>query len=1221
VLAIGMLTLIGRLLNIDWIQSFSSSSTPMRPITAICFLLSAAALVCLRPKTPSHRRIIISRFCGVLVGAVGLMSVAAWLVELTTGHEWMGGHHPFLKLYLDQDTTRMAIITGLLFLDFGCVLLLLGGGGRFAAGVAHVLLLPAALLTYMALAGYIFNVPVLYTWLHLGMAMNTDLAFWGLCLAAFCVRPKTWLMSIFTGMEAGSIMARRLFPALLLLPLLIGYLRVQGEEAGYYPSYVGVTLVAAAYSFCFLVLVGLVAKSVNRVDLARRRSEQSVGVERGNLQAIFDVVNVGMLLIDQRGAVQRVNNAVARWIGKDLSAGLGKQPGNLVGCAFALGDPKGCGHTEHCGTCRIRNTFESVIRSGDPVHGVEAECTLLLDGKEVRLWLEVSADPLILDGRKHVVLALNDITARKRAEDLLRVRVQLSDLAQRSGIDELMQAALDHAEHLTGSRLGFFHSVDEDQENLTLQAWSTNTLGTMCQAQGKGLHYPISKAGVWVDCFHARAPVIHNDYASLPHKKGMPDGHAPIIRELGVPILRGNFVVGIIGVGNKATDYTQDDVDMLQNLASPVMDLVAYAQAKEALRASEELALQQTAKLRESEHRVRMKLESVLSPEGDIGNLELADIINIPAVQSLMDSFHRLAPIPMAIIDLNGKVLVGEGWQDVCTKFHRVNPESCKHCIESDVELSAGVAPGEFKLYKCKNNLWDVATPILVGGRHVGNLFMGQFFLESEPLDYELFKAQAKRYGFDEKQYLSALEAVPRLSKKAVDEAMAYFRKLSEMLSQLSYGNIKLARSMAQGEALTDSLRQAKEDLERRVAERTADLAKAVEVLQGEVDLRMTAERETRAASLYARSLLEASLDPLVTISPDGKITDVNKTTEEATGLGRTGLIGTVFSSYFTEPQKAAEGYRRVLAEGEVYNYPLSIRNVSGSTMDVLYNATVYRNEAGEVQGVFAAARDITERKRAEEELDKYRKNLEEMVRQRTAELQETAADLARSNRDLEQFAYVSSHDLQEPLRMVTGFMQLIDQKYHQQLDPVGQKYIHFAVDGARRMQQLIVDLLAYSRVGTQGQQTALVDTAQVLQRALFSLQRSVKDNKATVTWGHLPTIPADSSQLAQVFQNLIGNAIKFHGDQPPQIHVEAWRNGKYWEFSAKDNGIGIDPEFSDKIFVIFQRLHVKEKKYPGTGIGLAICKKIIERHGGRIWVESHEGQGATFHFTLPAQQ
>ena len=169
--------------------------------------------------------------------------------------------------------------------------------------------------------------------------------------------------------------------------------------------------------------------------------------------------------------------------------------------------------------------------------------------------------------------------------------------------------------------------------------------------------------------------------------------------------------------------------------------------------------------LRQSEQRVRLKLESILSPEGDIGNLDLADIIDAPAIQSLMDHFYELAHIPMAIIDLEGRVLVGAGWQDVCTKFHRVHPETCKHCIESDTQLSAGVAPGEFKLYKCKNNMWDVATPIMVGGRHVGNLFTGQFFFDDEPVDYELFRSQARRYGFDEQPYLAALEAVPRLSR------------------------------------------------------------------------------------------------------------------------------------------------------------------------------------------------------------------------------------------------------------------------------------------------------------------------------------------------------------------------------------------------------------------------------------------------------------------------
>lgn len=212
--------------------------------------------------------------------------------------------------------------------------------------------------------------------------------------------------------------------------------------------------------------------------------------------------------------------------------------------------------------------------------------------------------------------------------------------------------------------------------------------------------------------------------------------------------------------------------------------------------------------LGESERRVRLRLDSILSPEGDMGELELADILDTEPIQSLMDSFYELAHIPMAIIDLKGKVLVGVGWQDICTKFHRVHPETCRHCIESDTQLTQGVPPGESRLYRCENNMWDVSTPIMVGGEHVGNLFSGQFFFDDEPLDYDLFRSQARQYGFDEGDYIAALERVVRLSRKSLDEAMAFFMKLAEMLSKLSYSNIKLARSLSEREALTEALKE-----------------------------------------------------------------------------------------------------------------------------------------------------------------------------------------------------------------------------------------------------------------------------------------------------------------------------------------------------------------------------------------------------------------------------
>ena len=226
--------------------------------------------------------------------------------------------------------------------------------------------------------------------------------------------------------------------------------------------------------------------------------------------------------------------------------------------------------------------------------------------------------------------------------------------------------------------------------------------------------------------------------------------------------------------------------------------------------------------------------------------------------------------------------------------------------------------------------------------------------------------------------------------------------------------------------------------------------------------------------------------------------------------------------------------------------------------------------------------------------------------------------ELARSNRDLEQFAYVASHDLQEPLRMVATYTQLLAERYRGKLDEHADKYIHYAVDGALRMQTLVQDLLAFSRVGRQGTDRTVTDCQAVVETVLKNLQTAIQESGARVEHDGLPTVVADASQLLQVFQNLIGNAIKFRSSSPPGIRITAEEKHRVWTFSVADNGIGIAPEHAELVFVIFRRLHTHEE-YPGSGIGLAICKKIVEQHGGRIWVEGQPGRGSTFKFTLPA--
>jgi len=403
---------------------------------------------------------------------------------------------------------------------------------------------------------------------------------------------------------------------------------------------------------------------------------------------------------------------------------------------------------------------------------------------------------------------------------------------------------------------------------------------------------------------------------------------------------------------------------------------------------------------------------------------------------------------------------------------------------------------------------------------------------------------------------------------------------------------------------------------------------------------RIQAEETIRLANAYNRSLIEASLDPLVTISPDGKISDVNAATVRVTGITRDELIGTDFSNYFTEPERAKAGDEQAFRDGSVTDYELWIRHRNGRVTPVLYNATVFRDESGDIGGVFAAARDVTERKRAEEALMKAYNELDDRVKERTAELlvanqhlekeilehkatadelSRKSEELSRSNLELQQFAYVASHDLQEPLRAISGFTELLEKRYKGHIDEKADKYIHFIVDGTRQMQQIIQDLLAYSRVQTKTHEFGRIDTDKALDQALLNLHTSIRDKKAMITRDPLPEIVADGTQITQVFQNLIGNALKFQKPGiTPKIHVSAARDEDRWILSVTDNGIGIDLRHTDRIFMIFQRLHAKGE-YDGTGIGLAICKRIVERHGGEITVRSEPGAGSTFSFTVPA--
>ncbi|MHC4697720.1 MAG: PAS domain S-box protein [Planctomycetota bacterium] len=357
--------------------------------------------------------------------------------------------------------------------------------------------------------------------------------------------------------------------------------------------------------------------------------------------------------------------------------------------------------------------------------------------------------------------------------------------------------------------------------------------------------------------------------------------------------------------------------------------------------------------------------------------------------------------------------------------------------------------------------------------------------------------------------------------------------------------------------------------------------------------------RRLQQSEARTRAILETAADGILTISDRGVIESFNNAAEEIFGFAAQDVIGQ--SAGMLLPPSPNGGQEGLLARDterrgrRVYRETVGRRR-DGTQFPMELAISEVRQPG---RPVFTAiVRDITERKEAEERLAR------------------TLAELERSNEELQQFANVASHDLQEPLRMVASYTQLLEKRYKDKLDGDASEFIQFAVDGATRMQRLIDDLLTYSRVGARPRAFEPADCTSVLDHAIADLRVSIDENEATIAHDGLPTVMGDPQQLRQLFQNLIGNAIKFRSAETPHIRIAAERNRSGWIFSVRDNGIGIDPRYKDRILVIFQRLHSTDE-YPGTGIGLAICKRIVERHGGRIWMESEVGKGTTFYFTI----
>jgi PAS domain S-box-containing protein len=1516
VIAIGVLDIIGTILNIALLTSVAPQWIKMRVITAVSFVLAGFSLALLLKRASDVRRYLALQAPPILVGLAGCLTIWLYAIRIITGQDLPLGHAPFFHLFWDVET-RIALLTAVIFLLVGCGLAAMARGSRRAANIAHGIVLPAAIASYFVPVSYLLGVQDMHNVLGVPVAVNTGVAFCLLCAGIFCARMDTWLMSVFAAGGVGGYLARRLLPAILLIPVVMACVHEYSEQSGAFGPEVVPALMAVLSTMLLVWLIWLTAKSLNTRGVAARlqpdqgdSSEMSAGgtgkrrlvkyvyallavplaillrqaltpllgpgVQYITIYAVTASVAVlgglgpavvtgllGAILTDylfveplyvfdinvpfiSRTAVVVLTSAFVGYVGDMLRAARARAErqaeslresefkhrtvaDNTYDWEFWL-DPEGrflysspsClqitgyNHKEfesdpglrrrlihpddrvafenhvndvedrqvagdgewrfvrpdgserwishvcqpvfsedgrYMGArCSVRDItarkqaegalreseehLSAVVRTSPAgifvtreadglfleandaylqLIGYRAEEVIGYTSLELNLWVDpedrkkvvdtlrrhghvenseiqlrckkgqivdllYSAKPFRQAGEQCILGTLTDITERKRAEEALRVasiRSQLlsetaSRLLQSQKPQDIVNALCRKVMEHLDCHIFVNYLVDEAVNRLHLNA-------------SAGLPDQMTEAIQWLNFGEAICGRVAQEGHRIVAENIQEscDGRADLVRSVGIkayachPIMAPGRVLGTLSFGTRSRPgFTEDDLALMKIVTDQVAIAIERIRTQEALqRANEELEqrVQERTSELSAEVAERAKAEAAVKAERQ----RLFDVMETLPVYVILltEDYH----VPYANRFFRERFGESEGRRCYEYLFHRTEP--CEICetytilktnrphhwewtgpdgrnydifdfpfLDSDgsrLIMEMGIDITEQKLAQKamagylarqklllevservmkQTNLDDLLNTVsdktreLCGARYAatGHGYVNGNFITGGAsrtpgampcLSGQVFSVEKGGVYMDliEKQ-----ESI-RLTDAQIRAHPAGWSLPPDHVPMRGLLGARLVNAIGEPNGiLMVSNKEDGSDFTEEDEASLKELAAITSLALQHIEARTLAEQqavEHEQASRYARSLLEASLDPLVTISTEGKITDVNEATIRVTGVAREELIGTDFSNYFTQPQNARDGYKQVFARGFVTDYPLTIRHRDGHLTDVLYNATVYRNTRGEITGVFAAARDITERKMAEAELEKYRLHLEDLVRQRTD-------DLTRSNKDLEQFAYVASHDLQEPLRAVAGFVELLKRSLSNSLESKTAGYMDFAVDGAKRMQLLINGLLEYSRVG-QGEKYEKTSAQAALDTATANLRTPIEETGAQVVSDGLPTVHFDAIQLMQLFQNLIGNAIKFRGKEAPRIRIGVKRENESWQFAISDNGIGIEPEYADRIFLIFQRLHGREN-YPGTGIGLAVCKKIVERHQGRIWVESKPGEGATFYFTIP---
>jgi PAS domain S-box-containing protein len=766
---------------------------------------------------------------------------------------------------------------------------------------------------------------------------------------------------------------------------------------------------------------------------------------------------------------------------------------------------------------------------------------------------------------------------------------------------ELYDYFLDHAVRVTKSKIGFFHFVSNDQKTIILTTWNREALKN-CTANYDS-HYSIEKAGNWADCVRIKRPIIYNEFAGSPNQKGLPEGHVAVKRLLSVPIMENGKAQAIFGVGNKADPYVEEDVIQLDLVANELNKIIKQRWAENELRESREKYRSLFVNMLEGFAYCKMIFDDQDKP---------VDFVYL----EVNDAFERLT-------GLKKDTVIGKRVTEAIPGIKEANPE----LFDIYGRVARTQKEEKFELFFKPLSMWLSISVYSPKREYFAAVFENiterkkaeEALRNAKKELEEKVRKRTEEVSMERQRLYSILETLPAyvvlLDKDyRVPFANKVFReRFGESHGKRCYEFLFKRNSSCE---ICETYKVLKTNKPHHWEwtgpdERNYDIYDfpfveadgSTLILEMGIDIteRKHAEKQIRDASLYSRRLIEASLDPLVTISAEGKITDVNRATETATGSSREELIGNDFSDYFTEPEKAKIGYERVFTDGFVRDYPLAIKGKSGKTTDVLYNATVYRNEAGEIQGVFAAARDVTELKKAEEEEREIAKKLKDT--ERLAAIGATAG--------------MVGHDIRNPLQSIVGDLYLakIDvasMPKSEEKDSV-QESLQSIENSVVYINKIVADLQDFAKPLSPCIEET--DLKQIINELLQKngLPENIKHEVRVNSEARM--IMADSAYIKRIIGNLVSNAVQAM-PRGGELKTCVYREEQDAVITVEDTGLGIPEEAKTKLFT-----PLFTTKSKGQGFGLAVVKRLTEALGGTITFDSEVGKGTKFILHLPQQR